>query len=377
MLGRRTAGQLTSERTAVVGQDDLTVRNLPLSGLSAAIHGSFRFGGTRGLNILQPAAPSCMVSTEQKRVIMSGWDSWREVDLMNRVAAVCMGLGLLVAAPVHAQNSSDASVRKIRQELRALHWVIGPKTVAVAGNSKLALPDGYVYLDAAETTKFQTINQNFSDGKEVMIGPKSLAWFAFLEFDDAGYVRDTEKINAPAVLKSLIDNTNAANAARERRGWSPLHVVGWSRQPEYNKATRRLEWAVRVRSVNGETTNFFTKVLGRRGYASVVLVAAPKDASGAISSLDQVLTGYHFNAGERYADYQPGDKVAKYGLVGLILGGAAAVAVKTGVFAGLLKFLIAGAAAAWKFIVAAVAAVMASLRSFFKRRKARNVPKDS
>lgn len=296
---------------------------------------------------------------------------------MNKIVALSVILGLLVSTPLRAQNSSDASEQKVRQELRALHWVFGPTTIDVAGNSKLALPDGYVYLDPADTTKFEAIDHNLSDGREVMIAPKSLSWSAFLDFDDAGYVRDTEKIDAPAVLKSLIDNTDAENAERQRKGWGSLHVVGWSKQPEYNEATKRLEWAILVRSSSGDATNFFTKILGRRGYTSVVLVSDPQDASAAISRLDQVLTGYHFNVGERYADYQQGDKVAKYGLAGLILGGAAAVAVKTGVFAGLLKFVIAGAAAVWKFLVAGVAAAMASLRSFFKRRKARNLPSGS
>jgi len=148
-------------------------------------------------------------------------------------------------------------------------------------------------------------------------------------------------------------------------------VVGWSLQPRYNETTKRLEWAVLARSSSGDSTNFFTKILGRRGYTSIVLVADPNSMSAATSSLDQVLTGYQFNAGERYADYRSGDKVAEYGLAGLILGGAAAAVVKTGIFAGLLKFIIAGAAAAWKFIAAAAAAAIASLRSFFRRRKAK------
>jgi uncharacterized membrane-anchored protein len=290
---------------------------------------------------------------------------------MNRAVLISALLGILIAAPVHAQSTSGANENQIRQELRALHWVFGPTTATVAGNSTLVIPDGYVYLNPEDTAKFDAINQNLSDGKEVMIAPKSLQWSAFLEFDDAGYVRDTEKIDAPAVLKSLIADTDAANTERQQKGWAPLHVVGWSMQPRYNNVTKRLEWAILVRSSNGDSSNFFTKILGRRGYTSVVLVADPQDASAAISTLDQVLTGFRFNSGERYADYEAGDKVAEYGLAGLILGGAAAAAVKTGILAGLLKFLVAGAAAAWKFLAAAAAAGIASVRAFFRRKKAK------
>lgn len=291
--------------------------------------------------------------------------------LKQSVLALCVMFGILVAVPARSQSASDANADQVRQELRALHWVMGPTTVTIAGNSKLVLPDGYVYLNPEDTTKFNAINQNLSDGKEVMIAPKSLQWAAFLEFADAGYVRDTEKIDAPAVLKSLVAATDAANTERQRRGWAPLHIVGWSMEPKYNAVTKRLEWAITGSSSNGDSVNFFTKILGRRGYTSVVLVANPQDTSAAISDLDQLLTGYQFNVGERYADYKSGDKVAEYGLAGLILGGAAAAAVKTGIFAGLLKFIIAGAAAAWKFIAAAAAAAIASLRSFFRRKKAK------
>ena len=279
-------------------------------------------------------------------------------------------LSVLLAGPIRAQNSSDAKVDQARLQLRALHWVVGPTTVTIADNSKLVVPDGYVFLNPEDTTKFNAINQNLSDGKEVMIAPRNLRWAAFLEFADAGYVKDTEKIDAPAVLKSLIAATDAENAEREQKGWAPLHVVGWNMQPRYNSVTKRLEWAILGRSAGGDSTNFFTKILGRRGYTSVVLVSVPQDTSAAIATLDQILTGYQFNVGERYADYKSGDKVAEYGLAGLILGGAAAAAVKTGIFAGLLKFIIAGAAAAWKLLAAAVAAVVAYLRSSFRRRKA-------
>ncbi len=52
-----------------------------------------------------------------------------------------------------------------------------------------------------------------------------------------------------------------------------------------------------------------------------------------------------FNSGETYAEWKPGDKVAEYGLAGLIVGGAAAAAVKTGLFKGLWKILLVGGAA--------------------------------
>jgi uncharacterized membrane-anchored protein len=149
-----------------------------------------------------------------------------------------------------------------------------------------------------------------------------------------------------------------------------LHIAGWSIPPAYNQDTRRLEWATLLRAQNGEAVNFFTKVLGRRGYTSIVLVSDPRDTTTAVAALNGVLQDYHFNAGDTYAEWKPGDKVAEYGLAGLIVGGGVAAAVKTGLLKGAWKFLVAAGAAAWKFLAAAAIAVVAAIKSFFKRKQA-------
>jgi uncharacterized membrane-anchored protein len=203
-----------------------------------------------------------------------------------------------------------------------------------------------------------------------MIAPKTLAWTAYLIFESEGYVKDNEKIDAGAILKTLQQGTDEANQERRRRGWQELHVVGWTITPAYNDSTKRLEWATLLRAQSGEATNFVTKILGRRGYTTVVLVTRPDNTTAAVADVDSVLRGYRFNGGDTYADWRPGDKVAEYGLTGLIVGGAVAAAVKTGLLKGLWKFIVAGIAAFWKVLLAAAAALAAGLRSFFKRRQA-------
>jgi uncharacterized membrane-anchored protein len=51
-----------------------------------------------------------------------------------------------------------------------------------------------------------------------------------------------------------------------------------------------------------------------------------------------LLQNYSFNEGEKYSEFRSGDKIAEYGLSALIVGGAAAAAVKTGAFKGLATF---------------------------------------
>jgi uncharacterized membrane-anchored protein len=62
----------------------------------------------------------------------------------------------------------------------------------------------------------------------------------------------------------------------------------------------------------------------------------------------------------------PGDKVAEYGLAALVLGGAAAIATKKGLWAVIVGFLVKG----WKLVAIAVAAVGASLRKLFGKKNA-------
>jgi uncharacterized membrane-anchored protein len=277
---------------------------------------------------------------------------------MLRVAVVSALSALLWVGNVSAQevesdassSEQDAAAAAYQAKLAELDWVKGPTTVSISDNSKMTLPEGYVFLSAGETSKFEELNENLSSGKEVLVAPESLEWAAYFVFEDEGYVKDDEKIDGDAILKALRDGTEAANEERQRRGWAPLHVTGWAIPPAYNNSTKRLEWATTLESEGNAGTNFFTKVLGRRGYTSIVLVASPEGTTAAVADLNRVLQGYTFNAGETYAEWKPGDKVAEYGLAGLIVGGAAAAAVKTGLFKGLWKVLAVGGVAALAFL---------------------------
>ncbi len=275
----------------------------------------------------------------------------------------------LLAAGVGAQENLDSPLTPEQKEfatrLQALNWVKGPATVEVEGNAKLAIPEQYVFLGTADTTKFLELQHNLGDGHEVMVAPRNLRWMAYLEFAPEGYVKDNERIDAAALLKTLKQNSEDANEERRRRGWEPLHVLDWASPPVYNTTTRRLEWATLLDSAQGRGINFSTRILGRRGYTSVIMATDPENRADAERSLDGVLAGYAFDPGETYGDWRSGDKVAKYGLAALIVGGAAAVAAKKGLFSVLAGFL----AVAWKFIAAAVVAVIAWLRSLFARRQ--------
>jgi uncharacterized membrane-anchored protein len=262
------------------------------------------------------------------------------------------------------QMSEDDDDDDYEAQINALNWVRGPTTVNVVGNSKLDIPAGYRFLDLQETEKYLELNENLADGTEVTVAPDDMSWSAYLSFDDEGYVKDDEKIDGAALLKSLQQSTESSNAERRRRGYTELHVTGWAIEPAYNSNTKRLEWATRLRSDGGENVNFFTKILGRRGYTTVILVSSDDELADATVQLNALLEGYRFNPGDTYAEYKPGDRVARYGLAALVLGGAAALATKKGFWAVLASFF----AAAWKFLAVGVVAIGAWLKKLITGR---------
>jgi uncharacterized membrane-anchored protein len=259
--------------------------------------------------------------------------------------------------------ASPAEVAYLKA-LGSLHWVKGPTSVDVSGNSKLAIPQGYVYLDKANTDKYLELNQNLAGGEEVMVAPEDLHWTAFLSFNDEGYVKDDDKIDAAALLKTMKEATESSNAERRKRGWRELHIVDWAVAPAYNTSTKRLEWATVLESDGARDVNFSTKVLGRRGHTSVILVSSVDGLAAARPELETLLGGYSFNKGDTYGEWVPGDKVAEYGLAALVLGGAAAIAAKKGLWTVFAGFLAAG----WKFLAAGAVALMAGLRRFFGKK---------
>ena len=195
-----------------------------------------------------------------------------------------------------------------------------------------------------------------------------MRWEAHFNFKDDGYVKDDETIDAPSLLQSIKDGTEAANKARRERGWNEMEVVGWQTAPHYEAQTNRLEWAVIGKVVNSDSTvvNFNTRILGRGGVMSVVLIAAPENLTAATSEFKSTLEGFAYSPGQRYAEYRPGDKVAKYGLAALVTGGAAAIAVKTGLWKVMVGALVAG----WKFVAAAFVAIFGGVMRRFKKKTA-------
>jgi uncharacterized membrane-anchored protein len=266
---------------------------------------------------------------------------------------------LAVAQGSRADDTVENNQQSTWQKIEALHWVRGPANVQALQNATIQLPDRYVFLDSADTKTFMHLTENVvGDIPEQIFGPADLHWWAFVEFTDDGYIKDQEKLDNDAILNSIKQGTEAGNEERRKNGWPEMHVTGWRNAPHYDTGTKRLEWALDAKDSQGMTsTNFQTRLLGRRGVTNVTLVTDPKHVEGDVAEFKSILAAYRFNPGDTYAEFKQGDKVAAYGLAALIIGGGAAVAAKS----GLLKYL-------GKLIWVGVAAAAVAVKRLFKRK---------
>ena len=267
---------------------------------------------------------------------------------------------LVVTLPAAAQQPRDP--QDVVKQIQGLGWVHGPADANIGGLATITVPKGLSFLDGPNTRKFLELNLNPPRDDHYTLSSQDLSWFAVFYFESAGYVKDDEKLDPDALLKSLQGSDDRANAERKRLSMPAINTVGWHVPPHYDPETKRLEWGVKLRQsdVGTDVVNYTIRILGRRGVMHVTLVSDPRELDKDIVAFKGALGGYGFVAGETYAEFKAGDRVAEYGLAALVLGGAAAVATKTGFGKALIKFIGIG-------VVALFGAVAAFFRKFARR----------
>jgi uncharacterized membrane-anchored protein len=242
-------------------------------------------------------------------------------------------------------------------------WQTGPAKAPIGIDlAQIVVPEGYLYLDRAGTEALMELTENPLTGMEqatVTSASEESFWFLVFEWDEMGYVDDSEAhaLDADEIMRQIRRGTAEANKERQRRGWASMSIVGWQEPPHYDPVTHNLTWSTIIESEGERGTNRIVKLLGRRGVMTATLVSPVDELARATKEVDQLLAGYSFRAGNTYAEFQPGsDRIAEIGLTALIAGGAGAALVKSGLLARL-----------WKLIVGGLAAVAAGLGKFGKR----------
>ncbi|MEO7777208.1 MAG: DUF2167 domain-containing protein, partial [Fibrobacteria bacterium] len=148
--------------------------------------------------------------------------------------------------------------------------------------------------------------------------------------------------------------------------------VGWAEKPHYDKDAHKLHWAKELRFGDSQenTLNYNIRILGRKGVLVLNAVAGMSSFPAVKEGIRPILDAVDFQEGHRYSEFNPKlDKVATYGIGGLVAGGILA---KVGFF----KLLLVGLLALKKFLIIGVVAVIAIVRRFFKAPSAQKEIKD-
>jgi uncharacterized membrane-anchored protein len=278
---------------------------------------------------------------------------------MSKITLVSLAIGFAVlsSSPLRAQ---DANAK------RKMGVVEGPTRVNLKDIGQIEVPPGYIFMDGKTLQALMKKAGEPTSGAEMgLLRPTNHSWSVIFEFSADGYVKDDEKNNLDAdkILASIKRANAEANKERVKNGNAPLEVVGWEQPPKYDETTHNLEWCIRGTSEDHAILNYNTRLLGRRGVMEVVLIVDPEKLAETMPEFRNTLANYSFQTGQTYAEYRPGDKVAKYGLAALVLGGATVGAVKLGLFTSLILLF----KKAFKLVIVAVVAIIASIKKLFAK----------
>ncbi len=285
---------------------------------------------------------------------------------MNRLLALAAAAVLIVTP--HWARADE------RQVLESLKFQSG--TITLGSNlANLSLTPNFQYLSPADTKRFLVeVWRNPPEAAEGTLGaivPAKVdltggeGWAIIISYDDSGHVSDDDAagIDYDQLLKDMQQSTRDANEERKKEGYEPIELVGWAKPPYYDSQGKKLYWAKRLRfgTDAGETLNYSIRALGRSGVLELTVVASMEQLRVVNGRIKEVLGMVAFNPGSTYAEFNPGvDRVAEYGIAGLIAGGILAKA-------GFFKFLIAGLIALWKPIAVGAVIIFGAIGSFIRR----------
>ena len=125
-------------------------------------------------------------------------------------------------------------------------WIVGPSVVDLGKNlAQLSINEKYVFANSEDTKKLMEYMGNPLTNNEIgFLAPndETSNWFIVFEYLPIGYVKDDEKdsIDSAAILKAIKKGTAQANKIREKKGFSPLIIKGWHKEPYYDASTHNL-----------------------------------------------------------------------------------------------------------------------------------------
>ncbi len=206
---------------------------------------------------------------------------------MNRILLILL---IIITTSIYSQDS-------LSQEPQ-FKWQHGPMTAALGLNiAEITIDSNYLFLEEDDTRKIMSMIGNLPSNQEmglITTVNKPMEWFLLFENKSVGYVPDDDKedIDADAILENIKEGTEAANEQRKEIGGSSLHVLGWYEEPRYDEKTNNLVWAITAESDGDTIVNYNTRILGRSGYTSVVLVSSVNKLNAIKPEVETLLNNF-------------------------------------------------------------------------------------
>jgi uncharacterized membrane-anchored protein len=292
---------------------------------------------------------------------------------------------VLAAEPAVAEPPSQAEqgVREAREKVQSIEKRTGVIKLAWP-KATLDTGKAYYFLDTKDSAQVLLAWGNPPEAAHVLgmlfpsgVDPMSKeAWGVVIDYLDTGFVTDDDAktYDYAKLLQDMQSGEAEDNAAREKRGFNTMHLVGWAEPPAYDASHHIFIWAKDLKSGGGDghTLNYDIRVLGRSGVLMLQAVSSLDDLPAIRQAAESIRQTAQFDVGARYADVdKKSDKMAGYGVAGLIAAGAGAVvAKKVGLLGVILlfgkKFII--------FIVAGFAAISGWLKSKLGKRTKAVIP---
>lgn len=277
--------------------------------------------------------------------------------------------GLVVAgAPAHAAVEAPQVPAQAVEIVKSLRPQRGKIAIAEA-HATLDLGQAYDFYDKADARRILVdIWRNPPEAASSVLGlvmpagtsPLDDGWGAVVTYEDTGFVSDSDaaEVDYDALLTQMREGEGERNEQRTKQGYPAIHLAGWAERPAYDAGTHSVVWAqdLAFTDIPTHTLNYDVRTLGRKGVLSINFIAGLDQLPSIREAARSFTTHATFDAGSRYADFDPStDKEAEYGIGGLIAAGVGvAAAKKLGLLALLLKFI--------KPIIFAVVAGFALLR---------------
>ena len=285
---------------------------------------------------------------------------------------------LAVAFAVRADVVDSVQVDSLMQELLDIYASeknLSYQTGSVElynGVAKLQVPQGFKFLDAEQSNMVLTRfwGNPPSNNTLGMLFPESVTplgegftYAVEITYSEEGYIKDDDAkdLDYGDLLEQMQEDAVASNQERVKYGYTTVDLVGWAVPPFYDADTKKLHWAKELRFGESEdnTLNYNIRILGRKGVLVLNIISDMNQLETVRPDVEILMSSVNFNEGYQYKDFDPSiDKVAAYGVGGLIAG---KILAKTGMLALLGKF--------GKFIIIGLIALLGGLRKFIFRKK--------